>query len=745
MNKRIYIGTTLALALVAGCTTGEPPERDGGMADAMVTLECPDGTTACGNECIDTDDSRAHCGACDNACGAGETCVEGECEAFCPSTQTDCGGQCVSTSTDERHCGGCDMACAAGEICNAGDCELSCPAGQTACGTLCVDTDANANHCGSCGDACTAGQVCNGGTCEGECSAGLTQCGSDCVDVQTDPMHCGDCDTACPADSGAAGVCAAGTCRVACEPSVRDCNGDLGASDGDGCETPVETDPENCGACRRTCEYDNSVSACVASDCVITMCDDGFGDCDGVVSNGCESEVGSDPFNCGACGTVCAAGEGCFSGTCAPIGGESCSDALVLVDGTNTVYWSATAADYITSLSCTTSDPVGPDVVMSYTATADERVTVTITPPSSTRWALLLSTEPCGTVTGATCDSQYGSAMTGAVWLPAGQTVYVYLIDTDSGSNPLDNPLTVELDAVAAPCIPGSAGFVGGTSSFVSTSISSVTDYYVVADESPTGYVYVGGSSDIYRVRKDGTGSTEDVGTAAGLGTDQLGYEMLINGNDIFTVDSATTTPDRILWRISTDGGATWNVQDFAFFPTQPSDDFRGITAYGGRIYLLTEEDTSGVNTEIWSVSATPATLPAIATLELSIAGEGDCSALARDASYWYLACDEGDRVVRVPVAGGASEVITTRFDLDATHNALRGDDFDADGNFDALYLQYGEENIGFVCSPTSPTPVADVLTSWGTATGNYGLGFDATTRTLWAFDDDSHEFVRIE
>jgi hypothetical protein len=57
-----------------------------------------------------------------------------------------------------------------------------------------------------------------------------------------------------------------------------------------------------------------------------------YKDCDGVVSNGCESYTYDDAKNCGTCGHACAAGEHCSGGTCqsCPTGqawcGYSCVD-----------------------------------------------------------------------------------------------------------------------------------------------------------------------------------------------------------------------------------------------------------------------------------------------------------------------------------------------------------------------------------------------------------------------------------
>jgi len=60
-----------------------------------------------------------------------------------------------------------------------------------------------------------------------------------------------------------------------------------------------------------------AASECVYGKCV-TMCLTGWGDCDGNAANACETNLASDPKNCGACGNVCdgIAGQACVDGQC---------------------------------------------------------------------------------------------------------------------------------------------------------------------------------------------------------------------------------------------------------------------------------------------------------------------------------------------------------------------------------------------------------------------------------------------
>src|SRR5262249_23387619 len=55
---------------------------------------------------------------------------------------------------------------------------------------------------------------------------------------------------------------------------------------------------------------------CTATGCGIGACDPGFADCDGIASNGCETNTGTDRDHCGSCTRRCALGQVCTGGTC---------------------------------------------------------------------------------------------------------------------------------------------------------------------------------------------------------------------------------------------------------------------------------------------------------------------------------------------------------------------------------------------------------------------------------------------
>ncbi len=159
-----------------------------------------------------------------------------------------------------------------------------------------------------------------GGTAGGTTCSGVEKlCGGKCVEVD-DPAYgctstgCAPCATQYP---NASQACTAGACVLgACDTGFKNCDGDPA----NGCETNLQDDPANCGACGVTCVTPHATPACDMGTCAVATCDSGWTDCNDDPTDGCEANLLSDPMNCGSCGTACP----CFllpcaMGTCADI------------------------------------------------------------------------------------------------------------------------------------------------------------------------------------------------------------------------------------------------------------------------------------------------------------------------------------------------------------------------------------------------------------------------------------------
>ncbi len=115
--------------------------------------------------------------------------------------------------------------------------------------------------------------------------------------TQTDPNNCGGCGNVCAAGANATAACVDSRCQVACAHGFANC----GVSPSSSCSVNLETDAAHCGACGTSCAVPNSTGVCSRGACKLT-CSAGFSDCDGVESNGCETQGACAPLTASASG-----------------------------------------------------------------------------------------------------------------------------------------------------------------------------------------------------------------------------------------------------------------------------------------------------------------------------------------------------------------------------------------------------------------------------------------------------------
>ncbi|MCK6573086.1 putative metal-binding motif-containing protein [Myxococcota bacterium] len=188
------------------------------------------------------------------------------------------------------------------------------------------DFTSNVVNCGGCGISCLGRpipMICV----EGECVP--TMCAVGTWDIDGDPAN--GCEYRCtPADDGI----------ERCNAIDDDCDGRVDE------DAVTGADPDNCGACGRVCHLPAAQAGCIDDACVVSECDFAWYDVDGDPENGCEysclptldgrevcdridndcdgavdedSDVQTDPTNCGQCGRRCGYPDGlaaCRAGEC---------------------------------------------------------------------------------------------------------------------------------------------------------------------------------------------------------------------------------------------------------------------------------------------------------------------------------------------------------------------------------------------------------------------------------------------
>lgn len=253
----------------------------------------------------------------------------------CPAPYTTCSNGpsflCgTNLLTDSQNCGACGHSCEGYDTVNMaarcvnGACAFECisvaPRGHDPlifrdCNNLLddgceVNVYADAQNCGACGNACPAGSHCFAGKCG--CGPGKTDCDGACVDLSQDDGNCGACGKFCdtlpvdacdPPPPNSFYGCGGGACgQLKCVSGSADCNYDLNSScASDGCESDVSSDPANCGGCGVKC---GTGQVCISDQngphCADTCAMAGLTQC----ADGCYDLV-TDPQSCGACGNVC--------------------------------------------------------------------------------------------------------------------------------------------------------------------------------------------------------------------------------------------------------------------------------------------------------------------------------------------------------------------------------------------------------------------------------------------------------
>lgn len=277
---------------------------------------CPLGWSCCDGTCKNPETDTSSCGTCGKECNEGDSCWNGVCgEPPCEPGSAECDGDASNgcetlTQDDPENCGKCHLTCAS-NFCAGGRCTtMECAPGTADCNgdedDHCETDITTVTDCKTCDTKCSdvhGEPSCGKDGCEIACADGYESCdgkvANGCeIDLNADEKHCGDCDTECSNDHGST-KCEDGECVPRCGDGFEDCDGDAS----NGCETDTDTSLDDCGACGQKCDPDNATGTCKAGVCR-PKCEAGFEDCDGDKANGCEADLGS-PKTCGSCDNAC--------------------------------------------------------------------------------------------------------------------------------------------------------------------------------------------------------------------------------------------------------------------------------------------------------------------------------------------------------------------------------------------------------------------------------------------------------
>jgi hypothetical protein len=302
-------------------------------------LDC-DSNTNNGCETLSTD--PLNCGSC------GRSCIHsyGVKNSTCSTTDLSCNiqscndglGNCDGNSIngcetsllwDSSNCGKCGTLCSSSQVCFNGQCkEQTCTvSNKVDCdgSGKCLVTLGTETNCRYCNDSCLTNHVysalcqpTNGGCKISQCESGWTDCDSitsnGCeVRTHTSINNCGQCGNQCNFKN-AISQCVLGTCKIGdCLQGFLNCDGE----DSNGCEAIV--DKTRCGSCTKFCSFQNANAECFNNTCSLSSCKPNFGDCNSQASDGCETSLLTSMSHCGQCGKTCSlpnAQSTCNNGNC---------------------------------------------------------------------------------------------------------------------------------------------------------------------------------------------------------------------------------------------------------------------------------------------------------------------------------------------------------------------------------------------------------------------------------------------
>jgi hypothetical protein len=202
--------------------------------------------------------------------------------------------------------------------------------------------DAGAGTLACCNNRCvdTAADGKNCGACNVICGSSAACCASNCQDIVSTPTSCGGCGVTCSSNHIPAISCGGKACNGTCETGWADCNTNKLT---DGCETNVATDPDKCGGCNIVCSNNHvQLRTCAGGTCN-GSCAGTFRDCNNNKQlDGCEIDISTTAAHCGACDNACSnnnianptCAAGACNGTCA-VGYSDC-DNQKLINGCET-------------------------------------------------------------------------------------------------------------------------------------------------------------------------------------------------------------------------------------------------------------------------------------------------------------------------------------------------------------------------------------------------------------------------
>ncbi|MDI3289628.1 DUF4215 domain-containing protein [Polyangium sp. 15x6] len=240
--------------------------------------------------------------------------------------------------------------------------------------------------------------------------------------------------------------------------------------------------------------------------------------------------------------------------------------------------------------------------------------------------------------------------------------------------------------------------------------------------------LFVGGLSKVFQFPIAGGAQAVERGTADGLTTTHLGYDLTFANGQLFSVDSTTTASASRLFRIL--NGTTWGPTTWDLTPSYPASSGSYAVTFDGTNLLLATRNTSG-KTDFYSLSPTAPSAPVHLGTNTSV---DYVVGLAADTQFVYVAGrtvgTSSEGVYRIPRASITSAA--TRLATIDTSTLCTNVEIDDLVSPQHLYVRSNGGFIHAVVDPAGPsfTHIPSISTLGDTT--DFAMTFDRATKTLY-------------
>jgi len=257
-----------------------------------------------------------------------------------------------------------------------------------------------------------------------------------------------------------------------------------------------------------------------------------------------------------------------------------------------------------------------------------------------------------------------------------------------------------------------------------STSASSTYGMAVNATD-----IFVGHATKVFQFPITGNTLAIERGTAEGLTSTHLGFDLTFADGQLFSVDTLATTGGSRLFRILND--ATWGPTTWDLTPTYPATSPSYTVTFDGTLLLTATRNTAG-KVDFYAYSPTAPNVPVHLGTNTSV---DSVVGLAADTQFFYVAArttgSTSEGVYRIPRAAVATPA-TKLATLDTAGTAVTNVELDDLASPQHLYVR---ANGGFIHAVVDPAGASFThipsISTLGDAT-DYAMTFDRATKTLY-------------